>query len=200
MSEYLPPEFLEEMAALIRLHRCPVCHNRGVLTMLSLPAVTVNAAGDLLQLTPCSHCKTEHWIKCNDMGQHFRFTDDAGGRVLVYAINVAEEIVAGRNPNFELSPADMGNALATNDATAELDPAWIVSRDLSKPIILIPSPVPHPNPKVGARCIIVIDGWHRMAKACLLGVPMKAHALSEEEAAQCLACITSTRPREGVPA
>lgn len=197
MSDQLQ-DIMGEVAALIRLHRCPVCRRRDVLELPDTQAITENEAGELLQLIYCTGCLDMVWVKLNDLGQHFRFTDDAGGRVFVYSISVAEEIVAGREPNFELSPADMRYAIEVNGAAKDLDPAWVWSRDLSKPIILIPSPVPHPNPKVGAKCIIVIDGWHRMTKATIQGDPMPAHALTEEEAAQCLACITNLR--EAVPA
>lgn len=115
-------------------------------------------------------------------GQCFRWTGDGTGEI-VWAIEAAREIIGNRPPQVVMKPEHVLMALAQNPQSNEIDEAYAMTKDLSIPLIAVPSPSQIDIP--GA--MVLIDGWHRLKKAALTNhqEPLHVHLLSREEEMMC---------------
>jgi len=120
-----------------------------------------------------------------DRGQVYSFEHD--GLQFHWSIDLALRIIGSREPypNAAMTPEMVKQALASNIYSKDLDREFALTRDLSKPLIAVVSPIEFR----GGNCVVLllIDGWHRMVKAAQIGhtEPLQCHVLSREEEMAC---------------
>lgn len=119
-----------------------------------------------------------------EFGQVYHF--EYQGRDWYWSIDMALRIIGDRAPipQAEMTPDMVKQALASNQYAGEIDPAFAMTRDLSKPIIAIISPVEFVP---GRNVLLLIDGWHRLRKSALINhpEPLQCHVLSPAEEQAC---------------
>ena len=108
----------------------------------------------------------------------YEFTDGADGRRYLWNATAGRRIAeASGRPYVTVYPEEAG---ITKETLAKLAPDLDLRRALALPALALLTPVlfvPHRGPHV------LIDGWHRVAKAVHQGFPcLPAYVLTEEEA------------------
>lgn len=117
-------------------------------------------------------------------GQFYTW-EPPNGEPISWSIGHALEIIGDRPPiEAAAMPPEMQRlALERNSLACEIDEAFAMTTDLSKPIIAIISPIEFVP---GNIVLIVIDGWHRIKHSVAINNPnaLPVHVLLpwEEEA------------------
>lgn len=108
------------------------------------------------------------------------FTFQHDGHTFVWNVTRAWTTIQEkpRNPDY-FRPADQGVTIAhLRQRYPDLDWDYAQTVDLTRPLLFVPY----------AGRAQMIDGWHRLARAVLDGVPqLPAYLLTQEEADDCLA-------------
>lgn len=114
--------------------------------------------------------------------------EDEEGRQWHWSVAEGRRLAEARGELFTVSLAQMGVTREFIRRQYEgLDEAYALTTDLTEPLLFVP---------FRNKCQL-IDGWHRMMKAALLGVDvLLAYFLTEEEADACLVCTLP--PGQGV--
>lgn len=114
--------------------------------------------------------------------------EDETGRQFHWSVTAALVFAQAKNEVFTISLSEMGVTLPLVRAQYQgLDERHALSCDLSQPLLFVP---------IGEK-VKLIDGWHRVAKALLIGVDvLPACFLTQEEADACL--LWTAEPGKGI--
>lgn len=111
-----------------------------------------------------------------EVRQHFTYKPE--GRDVTYTWDVSAILDVFRGikwSNSTISPTEMQWLFERNKEVANLNESTIAQADLDKPILIAEMPPESHGPN-GERHI-VIDGWHRMARAIRENVTLKAYVM-----------------------
>lgn len=99
---------------------------------------------------------------------------DADGSTHRWNVTRARQLAQARGEVITFAPGEFGiTAEHIKQRYSELDEAYALTRDLSQPLLFVPF----------QGVAQLIDGWHRLHKAVVLGVEqLPAYLLTEEEA------------------
>jgi hypothetical protein len=104
------------------------------------------------------------------------------GTEVTWSIERAKAACEGREPTGEVPLEAIKGTMDMNEGSKDIDDAFAMTKDLSKPLICVLSPIRHE----GKLSIIIIDGWHRMRKAVLTNTPsLKFYLLGPQIEEQC---------------
>ena len=114
--------------------------------------------------------------------------EDETGRQFHWSVTSALAFAQARNEVFTISLSEMGVTLPLVRAQYQgLDERHALTCDLSQPLLFVP---------IGEK-VRLLDGWHRVAKALMIGVDvLPACFLTQEEADACL--LLTTEPGKGI--
>jgi len=110
-------------------------------------------------------------------GQTFDFLFENDARSIIWNVEAAIE-VAKHRPHRKVYRADFMQAMRfNNEARTSIVPAKLMATDLAQAIIILPLPsIMIPG------CQVIIDGWHRIARAIMEGLPfLRAAFLTEDD-------------------
>lgn len=117
--------------------------------------------------------------------RHQCFTwQNVNGETITWSITEALKLVSVRQPDLGPTVEDCRHALTLNEFAHDIDDAYAMTTDLSKPLLVVTSPI---QDQPGKTCCIIIDGWHRMRKADLTNYdkPLPFYWLTPEEEKAC---------------
>ena len=114
--------------------------------------------------------------------------EDETGRQFHWSVTSALAFAQARNEVFTISLQEMGVTLPlVREQYQGLDERHALTCDLSQPLLFVP---------IGEK-VRLLDGWHRVAKALLIGVDvLPACFLTQEEADVCL--LWTAEPGKGI--
>lgn len=105
------------------------------------------------------------------------------GREYLWDVNAALEAVSlNPPPTITLGSRLMMDAIAKNDQANQITMAECAGCNLDNPILIIESP---PELRDDGGTHVIIDGWHRIAKAVMVGQSsIEAYRFTHEQAQQ----------------
>lgn len=120
-------------------------------------------------------------LKTLPAGTQVAFIQD-GNDLLLYNVNKAFELTAGREPTATVDVAEEAQQIAPRSSNPPddkmlIDPEHALSVDLSYPVLILQTPGADPGSKGR-----IIDGWHRIYRAAQLGIAeLPAVVIAAEE-------------------
>jgi hypothetical protein len=119
-------------------------------------------------------------IKIQNLTDQVYSMEDEEGWQHHWSVSEGRRIAEARGDLFTVSLSELGVTVERIRRQYDgMDEAYALTTDLTEPLLFVP---------FGEKCQL-IDGWHRIMKAALLGVDvMLAYVLTQEEADSILVC------------